>query len=97
MTMTLNLDIPNLSAIDSDVLRQKLVVYAMQLIAKNDAVNPLDIQKHKCKISDEEMDELFAGRPDFDEERLTESSKEDFLLMAKSHAHKPMKGIEKWL
>lgn len=95
--MTLNLDIPNMSVFDKDVLQQKLVVYAMQLIAENDADISFDTQKHKCKISDEEMDELFSNRPDFDEDNLSDSTKEDFVLLAKSHARKQVKGIEKWL
>ena len=53
--------------------------------------------KHKGKYSDEELENLFSNRPAFDESALSDTSKEDFSKMIKAHAHRPIKGIERWL
>ena len=54
-------------------------------------------RKHTCRVSDDELDTFFAGRPLLDETILSDVSKKDFELMSQLHARKPMKGIEKWL
>ena len=54
-------------------------------------------RRHVCKVSDEELDMCFAGRPQLDETKLADVTKDEFECMAKLHVRKPMKGVEKWL
>lgn len=60
-------------------------------------LNNVEQPSHRCGCSDEELDHLFAGRPDFDGALLSDCTKEDFRVMARSHAKRNNKNIEKWL
>lgn len=93
--LNINVDVPNVSTFDVESFRRKLMAYATKLIAEQ--INCGSEHNKQYGLSDEELDKLFAGRPDFDESHLSDITKDDFSRMVKHHARKPIKGIEKWL
>lgn len=60
-------------------------------------LNNVDHPTRSCGRSDEELAQLFADRPDFDDSRVSDCTKEDLVVMLRSHANKHNKNIEKWL
>ena len=90
----------DISELASKIDDEFLLAQVLRVLSRTEAGINTELNcttKHKCSIPDEEMDRLFSGRPDFDDTRLPELSKEDFQTMVKCNINKPIKGIEKWL
>lgn len=60
-------------------------------------LNKVEHPSRSCGRSDEELLQLFADRPDYNDSGLSDCTKEDFSAMARSHAKTTNKSIEKWL
>ena len=77
----------DISEIASKIDDEFLLSQVLRVLSKSEKID-ISInreQKHKCAISDEEMDRLFAGRPDFDDSQMPELSKEDFQIMVRNN------------
>lgn len=70
---------------------------ANKRIIANRLLGQIDNIQTVCGLSDSDLETELSSFPSLDEASFPELTDEDFHLMVKNMAHKPMKGIEKWL